>query len=253
MNKQSRELRFVLFFAGLSVAWMSVQSRSFEVVPLATNGFEELQPGQPLAEIGWTGNAESFVGTDGWSGSGVMSIQIFEEERKMAWSPRQDPEFNDEALVFSAGICVDPSDISGARISLASHTAGGSSPDGKLGGFGVMDTPTTVEGEKKKHRITFYDPTQGGWIYSALTVRPNTWYEFLLVVNLERENPGKSSASLYFRTPEDLDYQEVPEFQNHSMSWYTSDHNASHFAYWRIENARTNVRLDNFTAGSIKP
>lgn len=232
-------------------AFATAHARVMDFDPAATIDFETLPLEHPIRELGWTGNADSFTGVDAGGENGT-AIQAADTERKVAWSPRQTPVFKGNTLYFSTWMRVRDSNESGARILITSTTEGGSSATGKLGGYGIMDTPAEVAGERKKHRFAFYDPNNDGWLYSSLTATPGVWHELVLVVEVNESEPGKSSGSLYYRTVGEPEFVDVPEFQNYPMTWHGDGHSIADFAHWRIENARNGVQLDNFSTGSVR-
>lgn len=216
--------------------------------PTVTIDFESLDIGQPISEVGWTASGAAVM-TGAVPRAGDPSSRAIQTDagttKRVAWSPEQEPDFTSNTLFFSAWVNMTNDSESGARVQIAKSTAGGSGSLDKLGGFGIVDA--------NDKDFAFYDASTASWIYSEVKASPNVWYEMALVVELNPSAWGQSLGYLYYRTADASEFTLLPEFDGYQMSWYTESLNASHFAYWRIEHARVNVQLDNFSAGMVVP
>lgn len=247
--------RSMVFFTGMGVGIFSVSGEEIfqPGEALVVVDFENLGEGEDITQRdadAWTGN-EGAVGATPMMpevNASKMTLRAPGEERRVLFSNLQTLGASGEVtkLFFSAWIYLEVGGGAGARVQIATDNSVGSSADGKLGGFGIVD----VSGNKFAMYVVEPGQQTGTWIQSDTKAESKTWYEVALVVELNREYPEDSVGHLYIRnlTYGETDFTPVPDLMNVPLNWYIEGFTAEDFGYFRVENFR-NAQLDNLTVG----
>lgn len=117
-----------------------------------------------------------------------------------------------------------------------------------LAGFGIA--------EGRHGYITFLADSDGDGMpemnNSSVVAKRNSWYEIVLAVDYNAQDPAASLGYLYYRELPEKEYTVIPEFNGVKLSWWNPGFNATHFAFYRIDAARNNLQIDNLAMGTLK-
>ena len=255
MSNSVKHFALVVFLA-LLAPLPAAHSAVLTFDPMVSTNFDSMTAAQAISTLTppWTGTNPSSIVATGPSGSGNSSSKAITATggtKLTAVSPQQSlpTAFTDattgDMLYFSASLLKNGGE--GSVLFNSSNAATGTAGI-TLGGFGMAaNIPANGGGQ-----FTYY--TSSGLRTSTAAPTRDTWYEMALVVRLDTTNYANSLGYLYYRAAGATEFTLLPEFEGGmKMSWWTSSLNATDFAYYRIDNARNGLQIDNLSVGMVVP
>lgn len=217
--------------------------------PVLMLDFEDLDVGDSLADAGWTQNASQFpIGTPRQggqiSGNRVVAMEDDSSNTRLnALSPDLSitPAFgSSDTVYFSAKVNKSGANASGADFRLQSSAA--DFGEANFARFGVGDTSSTAG------QLRLYDGSTTHW--SSFSIEETTWYELVLVIELNPTNISESLGSLFYRNlgAGDTTYTLAPDLYQIAMVGFTEDSSPLNFQAFRPQ-ARRNFQFTDLASG----